>query len=147
MIPFSRRELRSAWVDAYEASKSARRTNAHRLLLFYAAECGLKAAFLKRQSKEVMEGPILDPASEQAVQHDLNKLLDLLNAGARHKIPAPLSLPRLRGQGNVEIVRSCQSGQLNQAWRYGGRLENPHSDVSVEAALEGLHEWLQGELK
>lgn len=57
-IPFTNRELVRAWRNSLDVSKSEQRTNPHRLLLFYAIECGLKAAYLKQINKTVIDSDI-----------------------------------------------------------------------------------------
>jgi len=147
MISFSRRELESAWRTAYRASKVNPRTNAHRLLLFYAQECGLKAAVLRRQNKELLDQHIVDERSAKSVEHDLNKLLDILRAGKSLQLPTCLNLPALKTAEKNELKRPCGTGQINQAWRYGGVLGAPSDDQALEQALESVHKWLDGELK
>lgn len=147
MIPFSRRELERAWRTAYNASTVNPRTNAHRLLLFYAQECGLKAVVLKRQNKELLDQPILEETSARQVAHDLNKLLDILRAGRGLQLPLSLNLRSLRTAERVELRRPCGTGEINQAWRYGGALDGPSDDQALELALEDVQKWLEGELK
>jgi len=70
VIPFTDIELQTAWRENQGAAKVGTRTNAHRLLLFYSVECGLKAVLLKRQSKDCTDScPEL-----REVRHDINKL-------------------------------------------------------------------------
>ena len=145
MIPFSRQELVRAYRGAYNASKVIPRSNAHRLLLFYAAECGLKAIWLRQQSKEILDIPIL--ASDRPVQHDLNKMIDLLRLGKERLLPSEILLPDLKLSGGQFLPRKHSSGELNQAWRYGGNLSAPHSDKIFEAALETLNTWIEKELR
>lgn len=147
MVPFSRRELHNAWVTAYRASEVKPRTNAHRLLLFYAQECGLKAVVLKRQNKEILDQPILAGSSAKSVEHDLNKLLDILRAGSNLQLPKGLNLPALKTAKKSELKRPCETGQVNQVWRYGGVLGAPSNDQALERALEEVHVWVTGELK
>ena len=149
MISFSRRELERAWRTAYSASTVNPRTNAHRLLLFYAQECGLKAVVLKRRNEDFLSQPIMDEYSTKSVEHDLNKLLNILRAGKKLQLPTKLELPALktRTTANGELKRPCEIGQINQAWRYGGVLDTPHDDQKMELALEDVHKWLEGELK
>jgi hypothetical protein len=147
IIPFSRQELRRAWQEAYAASQKITRSNAHRLLLFYSAECGLKAAWLKRQNKEILDEQIMDATATHSVSHDLNKVLDLLRAGQEQRLPPNLRLPDLRNTAGTQLSRHCSSGQINQAWRYGGKLEAPNTDQKIEVALESLYQWLKGELR
>jgi hypothetical protein len=54
-IPFTDREMEKAWSQnlcAYQNSQETSRTNAHRLLLFYAVECGLKTILMKRKGQK-----------------------------------------------------------------------------------------------
>lgn len=147
MIIFSRPELVKAWRNAYNASKVIPRTNAHRLLLFYSAECGLKAVWLLRQNKDILDVPMLDEKSDQPVNHDLNKMLDTLKAGKEIRLPFDLKLSSVTGSNKQKLHRGCNPGQLNEAWRYGGKLEAPHDDATLESALEGVFQWLNGELR
>lgn len=147
MITFSRQELESAWRNAYKAANVVQRTNAHRLLLFYSAECGLKAAWLRQQNKSILDMPMLDEKTDQPVKHDLNKMLDTLKAGKEIRLPIDLKLPSVKGANKQTLSRGCGPGQLNEAWRYGGKLEVPHDDVALERALEGVYKWLIGELR
>ena len=57
-LPFSDRELTRAWreLSAVATPTNSVRQNPHRLLLFYAVECGLKAIWLKRQGRTLFDG-------------------------------------------------------------------------------------------
>ena len=48
-ILFTDREMENAWRENRLASCHQPRSNGHRLLLFYAVECGLKAILMRRQ--------------------------------------------------------------------------------------------------
>ena len=76
VIPFTDREIEKAWRENKSASEKTPRTNAHRLLLFYAVECGLKAILMRRQGKS--RSDLCTDISE--CQHHINKLLDCLSA-------------------------------------------------------------------
>ena len=67
-IPFTDRELKRAWRELSVAAITSNnlRTNPQRLLLFYAVECGLKAAWLKRKRKT-----LFDDADIDEIGHDL----------------------------------------------------------------------------
>ena len=83
MIPFTDREIQRAWRTNLEASNVKPRNNAHRLLLFYVVECGLKAIIMKRQGKDRTD---LCPNLAES-RHNINKLLDCLSAGNSLKLP------------------------------------------------------------
>jgi hypothetical protein len=141
MIPFTRRELHNAWRSAKAASIVQPRTNPHRLLLFYAAECGLKAVYLKQQQADIIDGDIADK-----LKHDLNKIMDLLRMGKDYLLPISLSLPAIKQKDGTERQRPCDAGTLNQVWRYGGSLKNP-SDAAIEQQLEKINLWIAEELR
>lgn len=139
MIPFTRRELVNAWNTATAASKATKRNNAHRLLLFYAVECGLKAVYLKRHNKDPLDSQTAAPLA-----HDLNRILDLLNVAQVLRItPKQFTLPPLQ---KPLTQRNCRVGELNQVWRYGGMLAQP-TDIEVEEKLEAVQVWIAKELQ
>ncbi len=138
MIVFTLRELKRAWREAGSAFElSDNKTNAHRLLLFYAVETGLKAVLLKRESKEDTEGEFSD------FQHDLNKLI-YLKVGTSLRLATNIRLDDLK-QPIPPRQRKASCGDLNQVWRYGAQAREP-SDETLEAQLLAIQEWLHGEL-
>ena len=146
VIPFTDIELQKAWRENQGAAKVETRTNAHRLLLFYSVECGLKAVLLKRQSKDCTDScPEL-----REVRHDINKLLDKLAAGEKLKLPSQLSMNPLENnqerklKNNQERKFSC--GEINQMWRYGGCCENI-KDSELEKKLLDILRWIAQELQ
>lgn len=139
MIPFTRRELAGAYRSAVAAATVVTRQNMHRLLLFYAAECGLKAVYLRRQNMDVLEGAIAD-----AVKHDLNKILSQLRASQDLFLPAEFRLSPVQ-IGGASVTRHFSCGALNQAWRYGGTLTQP-SDGVVEQRLSQIISWISKEI-
>jgi hypothetical protein len=56
-VPFTRREMHRGWSNSFQAYEKAEASppiqNSHRLLLFYAIECGLKAILMKRRGAEL----------------------------------------------------------------------------------------------
>ena len=143
VIPFHRRELVKAYKQAYNDSQADKRTNAHRLLLFYSAECGLKAILLKNLSLEILDKPLID---EHKLSHDLNKILDLLYAGREIRLPVKLELTPLRLSHSNKIPRKPTHSDLNQVWRYGGSLLD-NGDTTFELALEKIHTWIEENLR
>lgn len=91
------------------------------LLLFYAAECGLKSAYL--QSNSLWSTKHLDNPD-----HDLDDLIKKLKLSAAAVGSPPIV--RLRRPPEV-----CPHSSAHQAWRYGVRISE-----ADEAALVG---WLQ----
>ncbi|HCG0238995.1 TPA: hypothetical protein ACRXTJ_001305 [Pseudomonas aeruginosa] len=141
MVPITRRELVKAWEELRQASKATHRVNAHRLLLFYAAECGLKAVYLREQNAHV-----LDENTVGLKNHDLNQVMDRLRMGKEYRLPANLTLPDLKPPGGPQ-PRRCTAGSLNQVWRYGSKCERPADDALLEEALEKVNAWIDGEIR
>lgn len=147
VIPFTDRELQRAWLVNLQASKNEKRNNAHRLLLFYAIECGLKAVLMKRRSANCTE----DCQEIGTVQHDINKLLDILSADQSLRLPRQFKMSSIRIKGK-ERERTLEPGKINQMWRYGGVLpESSNSadatDSKLENQLERISRWVEGELR
>jgi hypothetical protein len=149
-IAFTDRELQKAWKNNLQASMSSTCSNAHRLLLFYAIECGLKAVLMKRRSITCT-----DLCSEIGeAQHNINKLLDYLSAGNALKLPTQLQMSPIKPQGR-KVERKLDVGQINQVWRYGGCFISSKSrrsssstseDEAIENKLMQISNWISGEL-
>jgi hypothetical protein len=103
-------ELRVAYGHLVAASRNGTGTPAH-LLLFYAVECGLKSACLRRNKLRTTE-------SLKTTNHDLHSLIKELKLPAA-AISAP---PVLRLSGHKSEI--CPHSDAHQAWRYGVRIEN-----------------------
>lgn len=142
-IPFTDRELKNAWRElsaiAMPAAASTRK-NPHRLLLFYAVECGLKAVWLKRQNRSLFDREDIDKTG-----HNLRLVLKELKVGAELSLPENLQLEPVTRNG-VQAPRNGDTSILHQAWRYGGNFTIP-TDNDCEHQLEQILKWIQGELK
>jgi hypothetical protein len=114
------------------------------LLLFYSIECGLKAAVMKRKSANYTE------FCQQVIEasHNINRLLDTLNAGHSLKLPNSINM-----KGSQQ--RNLNSGEINQMWRYGGKAQNTRNqngslvnltDEDLEKHLLEISNWIKGEL-
>ena len=102
------------------------------LLLFYAVECGLKAALLRRTNgRSTAE---LDPAMRSHSLRDLAKELRLDG-----QLVAKLTRCARRDSGQVE------PHELHEAWRYGAVLIGDHEKNAV-AAIRELSAWIDQEL-
>jgi len=141
-IPFTDRELARAWreLSAVATPPAGVRLNPHRLLLFYAVECGLKAVWLKRQNRTLFEG-----ADIHQMGHNLRQVLKDLKVGSALSLPESFELPSA-SQGTTTVARKSQFGDVHQAWRYGGRCQVP-TDQDCEQQLLKVLKWIQGELK
>lgn len=144
MIPFTDREIQKAWQQNQLAYRNVQeKTNAHRLLLFYSVECGLKAVIMKRQSKNRTD----DLCQEfKQSQHDINKLLDCLKAGTALKLPKQLNMkPVQTTKTQNKEERKFTVGDINQMWRYGGCSANI-DDNELEKKLVKVLNWIEQEL-
>ncbi|WHM98504.1 hypothetical protein [Citrobacter freundii] len=139
-IPFTNRELVRAWRNSLDVSRSDQRKNPHRLLLFYAIECGLKAAYLKQINKTVIDSDIA-----QQFSHDINKLCEKLSINSSFMLPQSLRMKDCKIDSK-DITRTCSPSEINQIWRYGGTLDGVENDNFLEGKLEKLNEIIEKEL-
>lgn len=142
-IPFTDRELTRAWRELSSIAMptaGSTRKNPHRLLLFYAVECGLKAVWLKRQNRSVFDREDIDKTG-----HNLRQVLKELKVGAELSLPQDLQLQPVTQNGVLQ-PRNGDISILHQAWRYGGKCSVP-TDNYCEHQLEQVLNWIQGELK
>ena len=142
-IPFTHRELKRAWCELSATACPAdnHRLNTHRLLLFYAVECGLKAVWLKRNSLTLFSQDDIDQFG-----HDIGKIFKCLHTGDEYSLPENLQLSPVITQDKQKIPRNGDISLLHQAWRYGGQCQQP-SDQACEAQLEKILKWIKKELE
>lgn len=141
-IPFTYREMKKAWRENLLASYNTQRTNAHRLLLFYAVECGLKAILMKR--RKITRSDLC--AEIATYQHDINKLLIYLSAKTDLRLPEQISMKPIKTQNGYD-ERKFTPGDINQMWRYGGSCSLADvTDQDIENKLLEIVEWIEGEL-
>lgn len=142
-LPFTDRELKRAWRELSAIATPAPgvlRSNPHRLLLFYAVECGLKAVWLKRRNLR-----LFDRENIERTGHNLRQLLKDLNVGANLQLAENLRLVPVNQNGE-QVPRNGDISVLHQAWRYGGECTEP-TDQECEKQLDEILVWIQGELK
>ena len=120
-IPFTDKEMQKSWREKMSACCKKPRSNAHRLLLFYAVECGLKAVLMKRYGKIGKRTDSCPNLSE--AQHNINRILDSLAAGSRLKLPDVIFIDEIKDTTNRKENRELTPGQINQMWRYGGEVK------------------------
>jgi hypothetical protein len=110
-------ELRASHIKLNAAARNSQGPPAH-LLLFYAAECGLKYARLRRTN-------LLTTERLEDLDHDLGALIKNLNLSAS----ALGAAPALRLSRNKD--ESCPPSSAHQAWRYGVRIIAEDEDKFV----------------
>jgi hypothetical protein len=142
-IPFTDREMKKAWKQNLEAIlqvKEQNRTNAHRLLLFYAVECGLKWLILKEKKQSRT-----DALNPELLTHDINKLLKELRASGDLVLNRTQMSPIKKTGKKSQDTRTVEPKDFNQMWRYGGK--SNVSDKEIEKKLLKIVEWIDSELK
>lgn len=115
----------------HRASASAGESESHSLLLFYAAECGLKAVWLRRNQKLSSEQ---FPEALAKHGHDLSLWLKELRVGATVR-PAPV----------VRVHRDNHAlsiAEVHEAWRYGVRMRS-EDESRLRSWLTRVCAWVQ----
>lgn len=142
-IPFTDREMERAWRDNLLASYNTQRTNAHRLLLFYAVECGLKFVLMRR--RKIKRSDLCAEIAEY--QHDINMLLRCLSSNTDLRLPEQISMKPIRTHSGYD-ERKFTPGDINQMWRYGGSCSLADvTDQDIESKLLEIVEWIKKELR
>ncbi|UCM87458.1 hypothetical protein [Streptomyces marincola] len=106
-----------------EAASQAGEDAVGGLLLFYAAECALKAEVLR----SVLQRADTSGLPDALRTHQLRRLAKALNLRAPGPGPDPLRCRRHKGGGWIE------SHELHEAWRYGAELNASDQKAAVEA--------------
>ncbi len=137
-IPFTLRELKKSWANLNAASQQLPRGNAHRLLLVYAVECGLKAMWLKQENRTLFSSDDIARTG-----HDLNDVIKQLRLGGA--FPTVFHLSDVKDDRRNTVIRKhCRMDTLHQAWRYGGELVSPPlDDAAAEAELERVNRLIE----
>lgn len=133
MVHAGESELRQAFY-AHLRVAVANRDQSHYLLLFYAAECGLKWIYLKQRRFRTTER-IVDQSLISERGHDLIIWLKELRAPAA--IVGQIVHFRLQKDHSVRDITSA-----HQAWRYGVRILS-EDEERVIAWLESLCRWIK----
>ncbi|WHX30196.1 hypothetical protein [Brevibacillus agri] len=137
MIHAKVHELKKVFRVHYLISKSAKEPHvkfSHKLLLFYAVECGLKVLLLQK---------IRGSTTEAFMLH--RELKDKLNGKNGHNIKYILSY---LGYGHFKLPSlSCMNGssappsEYNQIWRYGIEVDFESEKRIIEELWE-IVEWI-----
>ncbi len=139
MIKISRREFEKGWKRARAVYSTvppgAQTNNAHRLMLFYAVENGLKALIMRLERTRDGEADFTNEL------HNLNRLLDRARASSKLR----LSNSVLIKDEVAHVPRNCGVGEINQMWRYGCVAEKPN-DAEIESSLEFVAQWIEEQL-
>lgn len=119
--------LRRRSEELFESAERERPHNAESaaLLLFYAAECGLKAAYMLQNNLKVADEARGSALSARSYGHNINRLIQALN----------ISRASIKRSPQIVVERTGHFGDsavLHEAWRYGEKIR----DTSA------MYEWL-----
>jgi hypothetical protein len=127
------RELQSSAKRHADVALSIKTSSSSSLLLVYAAECGLKAALMKRTS--IRDTSLL---REDLRTHSLRKLAREL------RLPPVIDLNSLRCAHKSDKSSYVDDHELHQAWRYGRDLKGD-DEVKAHSVLLELLVWCEQE--
>jgi hypothetical protein len=127
------RALRTSHATHRARSEGLPRDASANLLLFYAVECGLKAALIRECG---LRGTAQLDAHLR--NHDLRKL-------ARELRMAPVLVSRLQDCRRKHDGSHVPLHDLHEAWRYGAALE-PIGESAATAALVAVSDWCRARL-
>jgi hypothetical protein len=137
-IPAGVSGLRQAFhshLSAYEKTRDTFSTSSY-LLLFYAAECGMKSVWLKRNNlkttNDIADSTMLSPDG-----HNLNRWKKELRISASIDNAPAFSLAV--GGADLEVAKA------HQVWRYGIRMD-PDKEKRVVEWLEKVCHWVKEEI-
>lgn len=139
-IVFTLREIQNAWSNHFIAyHEQSIKTNSHRLMLFYAVECGLKAIIMKKERVQTTNSNLKTVNNNITYfSHNINQLLTKLNVNDLNLyLPQEITLEELKGGQ----TRSCRQDQINQMWRYGYRQNE--IDQNLENILLRIAEFIK----
>jgi hypothetical protein len=142
MLPFTYREIARAWRQNLKVANVENRENPHRLLLFYAVECGLKAVIMKREGLSRTDR---NPNISQ-LGHDINRLLGYLKVKRLCLTDSVKMKPIFANKKHYEN-RPVKPQEFNQMWRYGGEAEGIPSNADIENQLLKIVTWIEKELQ
>jgi hypothetical protein len=123
LIDLPQKTLRRRARELFGAAAEVTDLDSRALLLFYAAECGLKAIYMARN---VLKTTSAAHAARSAASfnHRLDEIIVALKIPAATLAHQPGALS-LRAPASTTVA----VGELNQVWRYGATLAAPNIAV------------------
>jgi len=135
MVSADVRGLKQAFNAHKVASQETKGISSY-LLLFYAAECGMKSVWLKRNklttTNDIADSTLLSPDG-----HNLNRWKKGLRISASIGNAPAFSLAG--GGADLEVAKA------HQAWRYGIRM-NADQEKELVEWLEKIYNWIKEEI-
>ena len=129
-INVTRKEMEIAYRNHKSVWESGKDTpnNSHKMILFYAVECGLKVYFMKHNSLEQAYETNQNNESPLKFGHKIRDLCEKLN----------IKLKISRITKNVD--KPIEPQDFHQAWRYGKQLDKDEENVCIEEFQRILEE-------
>lgn len=124
MIELNDKALKRRAKELHGAANLLGEEASRALLLFYAAECGLKAIYMQKFMLKTTASSNAAAKSPASFKHNLDDLIKAL------KLP-PRSLSHTPGKLSLRApaMDEVHVGDLNQVWRYGATLATPNAAV------------------
>lgn len=128
-MPTLRRRAKE--LQAAASRELANDQDAGALLLFYAAECALKASYMQRNNLKNSGESRAGALPARSFLHNLQRLIDALNIPRASLNVAP---PKMLTRSGLPVDVSS----LHQAWRYGEKI---NETVLICEWLNSIVEW------
>ena len=132
IIHSGKSELRRAF-HAHRHAATKTSGIASYLLLFYAAECGLKSLYLNENNLTKTDR-IQDQAMLSQYGHDLSTWVKQVNTYPNKIEPAP--------HFHIEDGSNLDISKAHQAWRYGVKIKS-QDEQNIVKWLENLCNWIK----
>ncbi|MCX6581686.1 MAG: hypothetical protein NT166_16065 [Candidatus Aminicenantes bacterium] len=112
--------------NGFWAAYKGNPNHTHKMVLFYAVECGLKAYYMREKKFELSSAATDNEMSASAFSHRLNDLLTNL------KITG--NIPGITKNVDKPIVAQ----HLHAAWRYGKKLDEQEETLCIQSLTKIL---------
>ncbi len=122
MINPTFRTLKRRGVELRGAANNCEDEDSAALLLFYSAECLLKALYISTFSLKDADHSTASTVSARSYSHQLDRIMKALRIRPVDVPPRPSSM-QLRNGNKLEV------GDFHQAWRYGEKVDGHHDVV------------------
>ncbi|MEZ4526240.1 MAG: hypothetical protein R2941_10005 [Desulfobacterales bacterium] len=134
-IQKSYRKHKSIWISA-EKDQTAPNYS-HKMVLFYAVECGLKSLYMKEFRLRMTNQENTEGRNITEFGHNLNEILNVLKMFNVKK--KEYQLPQVEAEDKNQISPE----DMHQAWRYGKKL-NDEKELQFVNSLKKILTELEG---
>jgi len=131
--PNDMREISKKHYNVYKNPFGGQRTSTHRMVMFYAVECALKACMLNKYPKSAISGKI----KELLYDHNITKMFSFIKLPNWQNHSSP---PEMIINGDDRNKRSLNDAHL--CWRYGLTIDS-NSERQITEWLETVYRFLK----